>query len=62
MNLRRTDGGIRYLSILNWNIEVNADEDSLRLEVYVCDGQLRGERHYHDEAGVTVASRSRVTA
>lgn len=38
-----TDGGIGYFSILNWDIEINADEDSLSLEVYVCDGQLGGE-------------------
>jgi len=37
--------GVGDLSILHGNIEVNADEDALTLEVEVCNRELVRERH-----------------
>jgi hypothetical protein len=45
----RTDGGIGYFTILNGNVEIDANENAFVLEgrvVEIGDSQLIRERHY----------------
>lgn len=40
-----THGRVGDLALLNGNVEVDANEDTLALEVEVCNGELVGEGH-----------------
>lgn len=49
--MSETYSGVRDLAILHGDIEVDTDEDTLALEVKICDSELVGEGHGVDGRG-----------